>query len=51
LLTHARQTTYNKSNALDVCKGNTTTRLILIKVNITGIIERSTQAKKGTPIK
>ncbi len=51
MLTHARQTTYNKGKALDVCKGSTTTRLISIEVNSTIIIERGTQVKKRTLIK
>jgi hypothetical protein len=51
LLAHARQTTYNKGKALDVCKGSTTTWLISIEINNTTITERDTQAKKGTPIK
>jgi hypothetical protein len=48
---HVGQTTYNKGKALDVCKGNTTTRLISIEVNNSVITERGTQAKKRTPIK
>jgi hypothetical protein len=51
LLTHVGQTTYNKSKALDVCKGNTTTGLISIEINNTVITERGTQAKKRAPIK
>jgi hypothetical protein len=51
LLAHAGQTTYNKGKALDVCKGNTTIGLISIELNNITIIERGTQAKKGTSIK
>jgi hypothetical protein len=51
LFTHVGQTTYNKSKALDVCKGNTTIGLISIVVNNITFIERGTYAKKGTPIK
>jgi hypothetical protein len=46
-----RATTYNKVKALDVCKGNTITRLISMKQNNTTFTEKGTQIKKGTPIK